>query len=540
MLPVATEMKKKTREGGVDQVGALPMVGGGQGKGPLVLLQAWAESAVSGGSRRLATGITVAGSCLCFYALLLVFTSRYPTCWNSFALCKPSPSPHVSQTYSPQLTHLSVGSASTTNPVTGTNISHIVFGIAASSSLWERRKEYIKVWWKPSQMRGFVWVENSLNYTSKDEKSLPPQKVSSSTKKFKYRNRLGRRSAIRISRIVSETYRLGLPDVHWFVMGDDDTIFVTENLVKVLSKYDHRQFYYIGSNSESHMQNLAFSYNMAYGGGGFAISYPLAKALHDMQDGCLRRYPSLFGSDDRIYACMAELGVPLTKEPGFHQYDIRGNAFGLMAAHPLTPAVSLHHMDALDPVFPNMSKLGALKHLKKAMQEDPSYFLQQSICYDKVRKWSVSVSWGYAIQIIRGIIPPRELEIPSRTFYNWNKRGEYTTFSFNSRAFTRHPCQKPFIYYMHNIRTSSQRHDFVESEYLTDNFTAPECTWTIPSPSSFTSVKVLKHKDDSLWDKVIRRKCCQIAPSGSATSTGTMQIEVRDCYTGEIAAAAAA
>jgi hypothetical protein len=40
-----------------------------------------------------------------------------------------------------------------------------------------------------------------------------------------------------------------------------------------------------------------------------------------MQDGCLRRYPALCGSDDRIQACMAELGVPLTKHPGFHQYE---------------------------------------------------------------------------------------------------------------------------------------------------------------------------------------------------------------------------
>ncbi|PKI46203.1 hypothetical protein CRG98_033408, partial [Punica granatum] len=105
----------------------------------------------------------------------------------------------------------------------------------------------------------------------------------------------------------------------WFVMGDDDTVFVTENLLRVLNKYDHRQFYYIGSLSESHLQNIYFSYGMAYGGGGFAISYPLAKALSEMQDSCIRRYPGLYGSDDRIQACMAELGVPLTKELGFHQ-----------------------------------------------------------------------------------------------------------------------------------------------------------------------------------------------------------------------------
>lgn len=102
-------------------------------------------------------------------------------------------------------------------------------------------------------------------------------------------------------------------------MGDDDTVFVADNLVRVLSKYDHNQMYYVGGSSESHLQNIYFSYNMAYGGGGFAISRPLAVALEKMQDRCIQRYPELYGSDDRIQACMAELGVPLTREQGFHQ-----------------------------------------------------------------------------------------------------------------------------------------------------------------------------------------------------------------------------
>jgi len=84
--------------------------------------------------------------------------------------------------------------------------------------------------------------------------------------------------------------RLDLPNVDWFVVGDDDTLFFADNLVHVLSKYDHTQMYYIGSNSESHLQNILFSYTMAFGGGGFAISFPLAKALAKMQDDCLSRY----------------------------------------------------------------------------------------------------------------------------------------------------------------------------------------------------------------------------------------------------------
>lgn len=169
-------------------------------------------------------------------------------------------------------------------------------------------------------MRGVVWFDEKPKTSEEDEGVLPPWNISSNTSKFKYSHPTGHHSAIRISRIVSETIRMGRKDdVRWFVLGDDDTVFVADNLVRVLQKYDHKQFYYIGSSSESHIQNIAFSYNMAYGGGGIAISYPLAKELEKMQDRCIQRYPTLYGSDDRLQACMAELGVPLTKERGFHQ-----------------------------------------------------------------------------------------------------------------------------------------------------------------------------------------------------------------------------
>lgn len=175
---------------------------------------------------------------------------------------------------------------------------------------------------KPEEsMRGIVWLDTAVPTSAGDE-DLPPIKISGDTSQFKYTNKQGHRSALRISRIVSETLRLGLPDVKWFVMGDDDTVFVTENLLCVLNRYDHREYYYVGSLSESHLQNIYFSYGMAYGGGGFAISYPLAVALEGMQDRCMRRYPGLYGSDDRMQACMAELGVPLTKELGFHQVSV--------------------------------------------------------------------------------------------------------------------------------------------------------------------------------------------------------------------------
>ncbi|GAB4857419.1 hypothetical protein Ancab_015328 [Ancistrocladus abbreviatus] len=413
-------------------------------------------------------------------------------------------------------------------PPERTNISHIVFGIAASAKLWEQRKEYIKIWYKPEIMRGVVWLDSPVR-TRKDD-NLPPIKISGDTSKFVYKNKQGHRSAIRISRIVSETLRLGMEDVRWFVMGDDDTVFVTENLVRVLNKYDHNQFYYIGSSSESHLQNIYFSYSMAYGGGGFAISYPLAMALDKMQDKCIQRYPGLYGSDDRMQACMAELGVPLTKELGFHQYDVYGNLFGLLAAHPVTPFVTMHHLDVVEPIFPDVTRVEALQRLAIPMRIDSAGLMQQSICYDTARKWTVSVSWGFAVQIVRGILSPREMEMPTRTFLNWYKRADYTAYAFNTRPVARNPCQKPFVFYMSSLRLYSRMNRTV-GQYERHRVPHPVCKWNIADPSTIQTIVVNKAPDPHLWDRSPRRNCCRILNSRKSNS---MVIDVGVCNEGEV------
>ncbi|CAK9137656.1 unnamed protein product [Ilex paraguariensis] len=409
-----------------------------------------------------------------------------------------------------------------------TDLKHIVFGIAASSNLWEKRKEYIKLWWRPGKTRGVVWLDKRVS-TRRNE-GLPEIRISGDTSKFKYTNRQGKRSALRISRVVSETLRLGLKDVRWFVMGDDDTVFIVENVVRVLSKYDHNQFYYIGSSSESHIQNILFSYSMAYGGGGFAISYPLAKELEKMQDRCIQRYPGLYGSDDRMQACMAELGVPLTKEPGFHQYDVYGNLLGLLGAHPVFPLVSLHHLDVVDPIFQGMTRVQGLRRLFESIKLDSASIIQQSICYDKKRDWSISVSWGYVVQIIRGVISPRELEMPTRTFLNWYKRADYTAYAFNTRPVSRQPCQKPFIFYMTSSKYDQGRKQ-VFGVYSLHRDRYPYCRWKSDSPEKINSIVVLKRPDGLRWQKSPRRDCCRVLPS---RQNSTLYIWVGNCREGEI------
>lgn len=202
-----------------------------------------------------------------------------------------------------------------------TSLDHVVFGIISSKNSWLNCRDFVKLWWRPQQMRGCVFLE-SIPLDSdlySDTGSLPPLCVSADISRFRYSNHGRSQWAIRAARVVSEIMALKHSDVRWYVFGDEDTIFFPDNLVKTLSKYDHSLWYYIGASSENFEQNRAFGFGMAFGGAGFAISSSLARILAKMLDSCLDRYPRLYGGDSRVYSCVTELGIGMTHEPGFHQ-----------------------------------------------------------------------------------------------------------------------------------------------------------------------------------------------------------------------------
>eukprot|EP01018_Ginkgo_biloba_P034203 Gb_39622 [translate_table: standard] len=407
-----------------------------------------------------------------------------------------------------------------------TSLDHVVFGIAASAERWKERKDYIDLWWQPGKTRGFVW----LDFPTKEPwpPSSPPYRISEDTSRFNYSNPEGSRSAIRIARIVSETFRLGLPNVRWFVMGDDDTLFFTDNLLQVLSKYDYNQYYYIGSNSESTQQNVDHSYAMAFGGGGFAISYPLAKALEKIQDECLTRYENLYGSDHRIQACLAELGVPVTKEPGFHQVDLHGDLYGLLVAHPIAPLISLHHLDSVAPIFPKMTRVDALQHLMEPARIDPGRVLQQSICYDKRRNWTISISWGYSVQIYDTIQLPNLLQYPLQTFATWTYSNMYP-FMFNTRPFPENPCKGPAILFMDNVKYNSSQVQVVSNYARQDTYLSPQKCHVRKdySLNKVHCIRVLSDKmSPHIWTQAPRRQCCDVL---SSSGKDFMEINIRSC-----------
>ncbi|KAI4322568.1 hypothetical protein L6164_022247 [Bauhinia variegata] len=411
-----------------------------------------------------------------------------------------------------------------------TTLDHVVFGIASTTKSWLKRKDYVKLWWNPHKIRGCVFLDSLPleEHTSNDSTSLPPLCVSEDTSRFRYTYRGGDRSAIRVARIVAETVALNHSDVKWYVFGDDNTVFFPENLVKSLSKYDHELWYYIGAHSEIYEQNQLFGFRMAFGGAGFAISAPLAKVLAKVFDSCLERYPHLYGSDGRVYSCLAELGVGLTHEPGFHQVDLRGDAFGLLASHPVTPLLSLHHLDYTDPIFPNRTTIQALQHLFKAVDADSQRILQQTVCYDRWFSWTISVSWGYAVQVFQNhVFLPDALNV-QETFQPWRKGNVLAgVYTFNTRELHPDSCRRPTIFYLDSV--SSGKNGII-SNYKKSSH---NCSFDMASPKKLEVIKVETNKLDLEIKQLQapRRHCCDLLPP---TTKDVMEIAIRECKDEEL------
>ncbi|CAA6674444.1 unnamed protein product [Spirodela intermedia] len=304
-----------------------------------------------------------------------------------FILILPRPSPCPSPGFlSDTLPLRHTGGVGDGSGAAPTAVRHLVFGLASSARSFPHRRRYIRSWWDTSRMRGFVFLDSPF--------PEPPIRISADVSGLPYTfPGGGLRSAVRVARVARELVGAaeGMEGVRWVVLGDDDTVFFPENLAATLRRHDWEQWHYVGSSSEAVVQNEKYSFDMAFGGGGFALSWPLARALARVLDSCLVRYAHLYGSDARIFSCLAELGV-----------DLRGDIFGMLTAHPLTPLVSLHHLDNVEPIFPGMDRVQALEHLFTAVAADPGRILQQTVCYDRLALQTVSISWGYAVQVFSG------------------------------------------------------------------------------------------------------------------------------------------
>ncbi|GAA5926610.1 uncharacterized protein JCM15063_000323 [Sporobolomyces koalae] len=132
----------------------------------------------------------------------------------------------------------------------------------------------------------------------------------------------------------------------WFVFGDDDTFWVDiRATLRMLSKYDPKQEWFVGTSSES-LEALGSFGRMAFGGAGIIVSAPLLTNMAGHWPECYERFKEEFGGDGMLTRCAAlaagvERDEVVTREAGLHQYDIPGDSTGILQSG--WPVLSLHH-----------------------------------------------------------------------------------------------------------------------------------------------------------------------------------------------------
>nr|XP_043625816.1 uncharacterized protein LOC122597234 [Erigeron canadensis] len=336
---------------------------------------------------------------------------------------------------------------------TPTNISHLVFGLVGTTKAWHHRKHYIESWWRPNVTRGFLYLDTSptgdlLPWSP----ASPTFRVSDNITKLLEETKHVAPIMVRMVHAVIEVFREEHEGVRWYIMGDDDSMFFVDNMVDVLSKYDHTKYIYIGAHSECIMSNQIFSYDMGFGGAGLIMSYPLAKMVQKNIEDCFRRYPYLNSADLILMTCVNDFGVSMTAHQGLHQMDLLGDASGLLSSHPKAPLLSLHHIDHIDPLFRNMDRSESAKHLMKAANIDQSRLVQQTICYNRRLNWSYSLSWGFSVQIYEKVIPRSILKIPIETFKPWSSFWKPPLYIFNTRPISNDSCETPHMFSFDSIK----------------------------------------------------------------------------------------
>ncbi|KAL8258756.1 hypothetical protein R6Q59_026709 [Mikania micrantha] len=411
---------------------------------------------------------------------------------------------------------------------TPTNISHIVFSIASVVKTWHTRKHYVESWWHQNVTRGFLCLDQAPIQYLPWPPTSPRVLVSSdamSQKEITY--------AIRIAKVIKETFDAENKGVRWYVMADDDTVFFVENLVEILKKYDHNGYYYVGMNAESIISNAQFSFEMGFGGAGFAFSYSLANLLVKNLDLCLMRYQGFHTSDHILESCLADLGVSLTQVKGFHQIDLRGDISGLLSAHPHSPVVSLHHLDFVKPLFPALNRHQSLNHLMTSAKADQSRLFQQSICYNHPKNWSFSLSWGYSVHIYEKFIVPSLLQVPIQTFTEW-RRGAKPALMLNTRNLSKDSCSIPHYFYFDSVVESGgggRRWQVVMSYVRRFPRRLPPCMVNGSHSADYVEKILVISPVTRLEMEGWRRECCDVIHVEKENVT---TIKIRPCMKYEI------
>lgn len=191
---------------------------------------------------------------------------------------------------------------------------------------------------------------------------------------------------------------------------------------------------------------------------------------------------------------------------------MQDDIYGLLAGHPIAPLLSLNHLHHVKPISPHWeTQVEAAKSLVNISRLDPSRTLQQTVCYEHGPgiNWSVSVSWGYSVQVYPQEIAPKELVKPLMTFRTWRTHS-LGPFTFDTRQVDpNQTCKLPLKFFLDKARAETDRNGKIAqtiTEYsrnMTDNITSTCRLQSSTEASKVETVSVYATKmDPADWKRV--------------------------------------
>ena len=119
-----------------------------------------------------------------------------------------------------------------------------------------------------------------------------------------------------------------------------------------------------------------------------------------------------------------------------------------------------------------MSTEKSLQHLFEAVHVDSERILQQTVCYEKKLSWTISVSWGYAVQVFQNNMLLPEVVRVEKTFRQWLPGNVLKgIYNFNTRELHPDPCKRSTIFYLDEVSSakdgsiSSYKKNFQDCSY---------------------------------------------------------------------------
>ena len=187
------------------------------------------------------------------------------------------------------------------DPVTAALTSHMRFSVVTGSALHRQRDDVIMCTYGQQLKYGQLWFHSDVAEDS--QQRLPIMGSLISAPGTTCDHWCSQRKWI-VG--LNETFHQGLqdPDVHWFMVADDDTFIAPRNLALLTTLYNHSLPILIG---QVHYEVEDKPHNHAlYGGAGYLVSRQLALNILPLWHRCDQYYTGW--SDLMIPRCLIELG----------------------------------------------------------------------------------------------------------------------------------------------------------------------------------------------------------------------------------------